>query len=170
MTKYQIVDMIDLSQENKYGRNLPRHSKQVKYIMIHHTGSNKLTWEQLKSLHCGQLHKWPSIGYHYFVRKDGYIYKCNNWNFVVNGCKDFNTSVIHICLEGNYNYDDFNHDFNSLFDAIYADLDSKVRIEQIIKHCDKKNTECPGSNCIVALDSYLSKTKASQSLIWPELL
>ena len=169
MTTYNLVDMVDLSQCAKFGRNLTRHSRQVKFIMLHHSASNRLTWEQLKALHCGQLHKWPSIGYHYFVRKDGYVYKCNDWNRVVNGCKDFNTPTIHVCFEGNYMYDEFMHNLNDVLGLVMRDLDSKIRIEDILLHSHKKNTECPGINLVKSYDAYMADKIAKQSLIWPEL-
>lgn len=171
-TNVDANSVIDSSKDcvNRVNGNLKYRSiSKIKYLMIHHTGSSKLCFMDLVNLHTRTLHKWPTVGYHYYILKSGDVIKCNHPNVIVNGCLNFNSNTLHICFEGDYTSDDFNLNFDSIIDMIVKDLPSGIRFKDILCHCDKKNTRCPGSNLIKIVRNYRNGLVGKSMLIWPDL-
>lgn len=168
MTTLKFIDKLGDSFTRANGFNRLRSHSQISDIMIHHSGSNKLSYNQLKLLHTKTLHKWPTIGYHFYVTKDGSIIKTVPIIQVTNGCENSNTKVIHICFEGNYQYDDFDLDFDLVIYTIIKSLPSSVRIQRLLKHSDRKLTLCPGSQLSYLVDKWNSNNIGHTGLIWPE--
>ena len=69
-------------------------------IVLHNADSNNCTVEDINQWHLEN--GWTMIGYHYYVRKDGSIYKGRPDNAIGSHCKGSNTGSIGICFEGRY--------------------------------------------------------------------
>ena len=69
-------------------------------LVLHHAEASKCTVQDIHSWHLAN--GWAGIGYHYFVRKDGSIYKGRPDNAVGSHCQGSNTGSLGICFEGNY--------------------------------------------------------------------
>ncbi len=70
------------------------------YVVLHHAASKACSPYQVDSWH--KANGWSGIGYHYFIRKDGTIYRGRpEWatGAHASGC---NHESIGICVEGNY--------------------------------------------------------------------
>ncbi len=68
-------------------------------IIIHHRSGNG----DVQSLHDGHIKNgWAGIGYHFYIRKDGSIYRGRPLNAVGAHCVGINAISIGICFEGNY--------------------------------------------------------------------
>nr|WP_269206495.1 N-acetylmuramoyl-L-alanine amidase [Clostridium botulinum] len=69
--------------------------------LLHHAEWSNCS---VKDIHrCHIVDKgWSGIGYHYFVRKDGRIYKGRPDNAIGAHCKSHNTNTLGICAEGDY--------------------------------------------------------------------
>ena len=69
-------------------------------IVFHHTAANGLTPEEINRNHISQ--GWGAIGYHFYIRKDGKIYRGRPEESVGAHAIGRNRTSIGICLEGNF--------------------------------------------------------------------
>ena len=73
----------------------------TKQIILHHSGVEVL--QSVETIH--NYHKntngWSGIGYHFYVRKNGNIYRGRPENTVGAHCQGENYNSIGICFEGN---------------------------------------------------------------------
>lgn len=82
-----------------YPKNYYRDLKKIKNIVLHHrcgTGSVKSIHEQHKSI------GYIAIGYHYYIRFSGEVWRGRPIQCVGAHCKGYNTNSIGICLEGDF--------------------------------------------------------------------
>lgn len=92
--KMNIIDKSLKFKSLTYGNN-------PKMGLLHHAEWSNCSVEDIH--HCHIVDKgWSGIGYHYFVRKDGSIYKGRPDNAIGAHCKDHNTNTLGICAEGDY--------------------------------------------------------------------
>lgn len=75
--------------------------KTTEYIILHHsevetphTAEDVHRWHQKKG--------WAGIGYHYFINKDGEIYKCRPHDTIGAHAKGYNENSIGVCFEGDF--------------------------------------------------------------------
>lgn len=116
----------------------------TKYIVLHHAAVSKCT---AADIHRGHQEKgWAGIGYHFFVRKDGSIYRGRPIGAVGAHCLGWNEVSIGICAEGNFQTD-------IMPDAqkfALADLVSWLRFvypeAKVVGHKEMMATSCPGQN------------------------
>ena len=87
--------------EEKYNWNGGFTSRsKTDYIVLHHAEAVKCTAQDIHSWH--RANGWTGIGYHFFVRKDGTIYRGRPINVVGAHGQGMNSSLIGICAEGDY--------------------------------------------------------------------
>lgn len=77
------------------------YSNNPKTGLLHHAEWSNCSVEDIHRCHIVDK-GWSGIGYHYFIRKDGTIYKGRPDNAIGSHCKGHNTNTIGICAEGNY--------------------------------------------------------------------
>ena len=71
-------------------------------IIIHHRAGNG----DVQSLHNEHIKNgWSGIGYHFYIGKDGRIYRGRPLNAVGAHCVGRNAISIGVCFEGNYQYE-----------------------------------------------------------------
>lgn len=70
-------------------------------IVVHHIEAINATVEDIHSWH-KEGNGWAGIGYHYYIRKSGSIYKGRPDNAKGAHVKEFNTNSLGIAFEGNY--------------------------------------------------------------------
>ncbi len=71
----------------------------TKYIVLHHRAGNG----DVKSIHNVHLSNgWSGIGYHFYIRKDGSVYRGRPIGMVGAHCKACNAESVGICFEGNF--------------------------------------------------------------------
>ena len=167
--KTQIIDVTDIYKPISHRKITRRKLSQIEYLMIHHSGSKKLGVAELYNLHTKDLHKWPQIGYHFYITKSKIIYKVNHLTDVVNGCKDFNTRCIHVCFEGNYNNEISPSYAGKVINEILTDLRSLNVKVTILTHRDKAKTDCCGHNLEKYIKENFVNSAPQNFLIWPEL-
>lgn len=113
-------------------------------IILHHAAASSCTVEQVHSWHLGN--GWDGIGYHYFIRKDGSVYRGRPENTVGAHAGNNNGDSIGICFEGNYEKETMPP---AQFDAgveLIADILRRYGSLKIIGHRDVNSTACPGKN------------------------
>lgn len=85
------------------------------------------------------------IGYNYYVRKDGSVWKGRPDNVTSGNCYGQNNCSLGVCFEGNYDKDKEmpQAQFNAGVDLI-KHLKSKYGIKEVNGHKKYYNTACPG--------------------------
>ena len=86
---------------NFYGMDL---LNEVNYLVVHHTATTyDMTLEELHNMHQNDPNfKYAGIGYHYYIRKNGEIFKGRDEKFVGAHVLGNNFESIGICLSGNF--------------------------------------------------------------------
>ena len=69
-------------------------------IVLHHAAAHTCTAQQIDNWHKGN--GWSGIGYHFFIRKDGSIYRGRPEWAVGAHASGRNSDTIGVCVEGNY--------------------------------------------------------------------
>ena len=112
-------------------------------IILHHAEASKCTVEDIHSWHLNN--GWAGIGYHYFIRKDGSVYKGRPDGAIGSHCQGSNTGSLGICFEGNYMKETIpTAQYNAGIDLIKY-LRGKYGNLTIYGHKELLATECPGS-------------------------
>lgn len=70
------------------------------YIILHHAAAKVCSPYQVDSWH--KANGWTGIGYHYFIRKDGTIYRGRPEWAIGAHTEGKNNESIGVCVEGNY--------------------------------------------------------------------
>ena len=114
----------------------------IEEIIIHHRAGGG----DAQSLHNEHIKNgWSGIGYHFYIRKDGSVYRGRPLNAMGAHCIGRNATSIGICFEGNYQYE------RAMSDAqlksgkeLVSYLKGIFQYAEIKKHADFFATLCPG--------------------------
>lgn len=118
--------------------------KSTNRIILHHAESKSCTADDIHSWHLAN--GWAGIGYHFFVRKDGSIYRGRPENVIGSHAKGSNSDSIGICFEGSYMTETMNQTQINAGRELVAYLKNKYGISKVQKHKDVCSTNCPGTN------------------------
>ena len=119
--------------------------QEVEGIVLHNSGVTVL--QSVETIHNYHKNKgWAGIGYHYYVRKDGSVYRGRPESMAGAHCPSVNSTSIGICAEGNFNEESMTEvQKQSIIDLI-KDIKSRYNIKWIKGHRDILTTSCPGTN------------------------
>lgn len=119
--------------------------KETKYIVLHHVGAvGSFTPEQI---HAEHLRKgWRGIGYNFYVRKDGSIYRGREENAAGGHTLNYNEVSIGICFEGNFETETMSDAQLNAGRKLIEYLKPKYPDAKIVRHRDLNATACPGKN------------------------
>lgn len=124
--------------------NLAYNNKPVE-IILHHAEATSCTVEDINRWH--KANGWAGIGYHYFVRKDGSIYKGRPDNAQGAHCPGHNVTSLGICAEGSYVKEQMPEVQKKAIAELIKYLKAKYpAITSIKRHKDCYATSCPGAN------------------------
>lgn len=118
--------------------------KSTKRIILHHAEAVKCTADDIHKWHLNN--GWAGIGYHFFVRKDGSIYRGRPEDTLGSHAKGANSDSIGICAEGSYMSETMPEAQKQAIKELVAHLKSKYGITKIQRHKDVTSTDCPGTN------------------------
>ena len=96
-----------------------------------------------------RIHKnkgWTCIGYHFYVRKDGSIYRGRKENTVGAHAYGSNYTSIGICAEGNFETDTMSAEQKNSIIELVNYLKNKYGVTKVLRHKDVNATACPGKN------------------------
>lgn len=119
--------------------------KKVEGIALHHSGVTVL--QSVEVIH--NYHKskgWAGIGYHYYVRKDGSVYRGRPENMAGAHCPGVNSTSIGICAEGNFNEETMSDEQKQAIIELVKEIKSRYDIKWIKGHREIISTDCPGNN------------------------
>ena len=115
----------------------------TKYIVLHHRAGNGTA----ESIHAEHIKRgWVGIGYHFYVRKDGSVYRGRPLGTWGAHCEKCNSAAVAICFEGNFETEQMpaaqinaGRELISYLRVIYPSAVVK-------RHKDFDATACPGRN------------------------
>lgn len=115
-------------------------------IVLHNSGVSVL--QDVETIH--NYHKnslgWAGIGYHFYVRKDGSVYRGRPEDTVGAHAYGSNGDSIGICFEGNYDEETMTEAQKRAGQELVTILKEKYCISKIQGHRDVCSTSCPGKN------------------------
>jgi len=116
----------------------------TKYIVLHHAEASICTAQDIHQWHLNN--GWAGIGYHYFVRKDGSIYRGRPRDALGAHCQGWNDWSVGICAEGDYMTETMPQAQENAIIELCHELLSIYSSAQIVGHRDLNATSCPGDN------------------------
>lgn len=119
--------------------------KVTNYIVLHHADASSATVNDIHSWHLAK--GWIGIGYHYYVRKDGTIYRGRPQDAVGAHVEGHNHDSIGICAEGNYMKEKTMPEAQKqAIITLCKELLTIYPNAKIVGHRDLMKTDCPGIN------------------------
>lgn len=113
-------------------------------IILHHAAAVTCTAQQIHQWHLAN--GWSGIGYHFFVRKDGSVYRGRPEDTVGAHAGSNNYDSIGVCFEGSFDREQMPAAQKAAGKELVAYLKQKYGISQVQKHSDVNATGCPGGN------------------------
>lgn len=115
----------------------------TEYIALHHAAAVTCTAAQVDQWH--KDNDWSGIGYHYFVRKDGTIYRGRPENKMGAHVSGMNNCSLGICAEGNYDTETTmpTAQYNAIVELI-ADIKTRYPNAKVVGHREIGSSDCPG--------------------------
>ncbi len=113
-----------------------------KKIVIHHAAAENLSAQEIHEMHLNR--GWAGIGYHFYIRSDGTIYRGRDENKIGSHVYGNNIDTLGICLEGNFEEKGVPKEQLEALVNLATYLTLKYNISDIVKHNDLGATECPG--------------------------
>ena len=113
-------------------------------LVYHHTAIKNISPEDINKLHKNK--GWKGIGYHYYIRKDGTIYKGREDDAEGSHVKGYNKESIGICVEGNFEEEDLSDEQIESLKKLSLYICLKYNIKDILPHKELGKTLCPGKN------------------------
>jgi len=115
----------------------------TQYIILHHRAGNG----DVQSIHSTHLKNgWSGIGYHFYVRKDGSIYRGRPVEMVGAHCTNHNSKSVGICFEGNFENEKMSSAQIKAGKELISYLKDLYSSAEVKKHKDFNSTACPGKN------------------------
>ena len=113
-------------------------------IVLHHAAVSVATPDQIHAAHLAN--GWSGIAYHYYVRKDGTIYRGRPESTVGAHTHDENYHTIGVCFEGNFMDETMNETQLEAGKWLIADIKTRYPDVDVKAHRDFNATGCPGDN------------------------
>lgn len=128
----------------KFAGALTRRSSTTEIILHHAAGDG-----DVESIHNWHIYGngWLGIGYHFYIRKDGTIYRGRPEEMVGGHTYGSNSTSIGICCEGNFENEKMSPaQKNSCGELVGYLLEKWPTVYKVSKHKDYNATACPGKN------------------------
>lgn len=114
----------------------------TRYLILHHAAAGGVSAQDIHRQH--RANGWAGIGYHYYVRKSGEVFRGRPEDMIGTHAAGRNSDSIGICFEGNFQTDTMPR---AQFDA-GAELISEILERypglELLRHRDVNATACPG--------------------------
>lgn len=117
---------------------------ETRYIILHHRAGDG----DVQSIHRQHVNanRWTGIGYHFYVRKDGSVYRgrpIDKWGA---HCVGYNDKSIGVCFEGDFSKESMTSVQKRAGQELVAYLKELYPDAEVSKHSDFDSTACPGKN------------------------
>lgn len=113
-------------------------------IILHHAEAKSASVEEVNRWHLER--GWTGIGYHFYIRKDGRIYRGRPEWAVGAHAQGHNGRSVGICVEGAYMTEAMpKAQFDALVGLVREEM-AKYPGAKVLRHRDVNSTDCPGDN------------------------
>ena len=130
-------------------------------IILHHAEASRASVEEVNRWHLER--GWTGIGYHFYIRKDGKVYRGRPEWAVGAHAQGHNSRAIGICCEGSYMRETMPAAQLNALKELIRTLMAKYPGAKLLRHKDVNSTDCPGTNFPWAeVQKYNSKTTAKK--------
>ena len=135
------MEIIDVNY--RWSGSLSGRKKTDAIVLHHRAGSGDVI-----SIHNTHIKNgWAGIGYHFYVRKDGSIYRGRPIDRMGAHCEGHNNHSIGICFEGNFDSEAMTAEqIESGRELINHIEDGYGKRLAVYRHSDLMATACPGKN------------------------
>jgi N-acetyl-anhydromuramyl-L-alanine amidase AmpD len=130
-----------IEEKYKWHGTLVKRTKTTE-IILHHAAAKEASPQQIHQVHLGN--GWVGIGYHYYVRKDGTIYRGRPEDAVGGHATGHNSVAIGICFEGNFEIEQMSEAQKKAGRALVQDVLTRYPKAKVLRHRDVNATACPG--------------------------
>lgn len=111
-------------------------------IILHHAAASQCSADDIDKWH--KQKDYSCIGYHFFIKKNGTIYRGRQENAIGAHAYQNNYNSIGICFEGDFEKEQMTDAQVEAGKELVAYLKNKYNISKVQKHKDVNNTSCPG--------------------------
>lgn len=131
-----------IEQTYKWNGSLSKRAS-TKYIVLHHRAANG----DVQGIHNTHLKNgWTGIGYHFYVKKDGSVYRGRPIDTVGAHTTDYNSVSVGVCFEGNFENETMTDTQIKAGKDLISYLKSLYPSAEMKRHKDFNSTACPGKN------------------------
>ena len=124
-------------------KSVPSNRLRTDYIVLHHMAANG----SADDVHRAHLaNGWAGIGYHFFVRKDGSVYRGRPIAKVGAHTQGYNSQSVGVCFEGNFETEHMSRAQMQSGRELVEYLRQIYPTAQVKKHASFSFTACPGKN------------------------
>lgn len=127
----------------KWNGSLSRRTSTVQTI-LHHAAAINCSVEDVHRWHLGN--GWAGIGYHYFVRKDGTVFRGRPEWAVGAHAIGANGNSIGICAEGNFDIEEMSTEQKNAILELVQDIKNRYGNLAVKGHKEVSSTNCPGND------------------------
>jgi N-acetyl-anhydromuramyl-L-alanine amidase AmpD len=133
---------VKIIETNLQFRGALQKRSRTDYIVLHHA---EAIHASVQDIHRWHLQRgWAGIGYHYYVRKDGNIYRGRPRDVIGAHVKGHNYNSIGVCAEGDYMKETMPEAQKCSIIALVKELIQIYPNTKIVGHRDLMATACPG--------------------------
>lgn len=121
----------------------PATRSKTTHLILHHAAATTASVQDVHGWHLAQ--GWAGIGYHYYVRKYGVIYRGRHEVMTGSHTLNMNHTSLGICFEGNFDQEEMPLAQKKAGYELIADIQARYPGIQVTRHRDHQATACPGS-------------------------
>lgn len=114
-------------------------------IVLHHAEHSTCDVYDIHTWHKNN-NGWSGIGYHFFITKDGQVYRGRPEDAIGSHCYKNNSYTLGICAQGNYMKENMTIVQRKAIIELCKYLCEKYKIKIIKGHKQLVQTDCPGIN------------------------
>lgn len=133
-----------IEESYAWSGNLVKRGAKTTHLILHHAAASRCTAQDIHRWHLGR--GWRGIGYNYFVRKDGSIYRGRPEESAGGHTEGYNSCGIGICFEGNFETEYMSEEQREAGAELVADIVSRYPGIAVVRHKEVNATACPGKN------------------------
>lgn len=136
---------MNIVETNLQWRGEMNDNNKTNLIILHHAEASNCTIQDIHQWHLNN--GWAGCGYHFFVRKDGSVYRGRPEYVIGVHCMGFNTNSIGICAEGAYMTETMPEvQKQAIIELCQYLINKYPAINRVLGHKELNATDCPGTN------------------------
>ncbi|MCY6355393.1 N-acetylmuramoyl-L-alanine amidase [Clostridium sp. ZS2-4] len=113
-------------------------------IVLHHAEHSTCSIYDIHKWHIYD-NGWSGIGYHFFITKDGQVYRGRPEDSIGAHCKGHNSYTLGVCVQGNYMNENMPNVQKKSLIELCSYLCNRYGIKIIKGHRELGQTNCPGT-------------------------